>query len=232
MSSSSIVKALERYTSCDVADALIKLKVPHGGFLPGITMWSPQRQSGPAKIIGPAYTVKYVRKNYENEPKPSGHYIDSIPKGAIVFISAPNKMINACYGGLMSTRAQVSGAVGTIIDGRLRDLQEHRDLEYPVFARDVGTTAPQEVARVSEIDVPVRLNSSDQDTTIYPGDILIADLNGVVCLPQGLAEQAIDLIGSQVEADERMAADIKNGITFSEASKKHRAGVKQPAKLA
>lgn len=124
-----------------------------------------------------------------------------------------------------------------------------------VFARDVGTTAPQEVARVSEvsvqpskpskeqpeeadklssskIDVPVRLNSSDQDTTIYPGDILIADLNGVVCLPQGLAEQAIDLIGSQVEADERMAADIKNGITFSEASKKHRAGVKQPAKLA
>lgn len=49
-----------------------------------------------------------------------------------MFISAPNKMINACYGGLMSTRAQVSGAVGTIIDGRLRDLQEHRDLEYPV----------------------------------------------------------------------------------------------------
>ena len=42
-------------------------------------------------------------------------------------------MINACYGGLMSTRAQVSGAVGTIIDGRLRDLQEHRDLSYPVL---------------------------------------------------------------------------------------------------
>lgn len=32
----------------------------------------------------------------------------------------------------MSTRAQHSGAVGTIIDGRLRDLQEHRDLDYPV----------------------------------------------------------------------------------------------------
>jgi hypothetical protein len=64
-----------RVPRCDVADALSKLKVPHGGFLPGITMWSPRRQEGPAKIIGPAYTVKYVRKNYENEPKPAGHYV-------------------------------------------------------------------------------------------------------------------------------------------------------------
>lgn len=51
----------------------------------------------------------------------------------------------------MSTRAKYSGAVGTIIDGRLRDLQEHRDLEYPVFARDVGTASPQELLRVSEV---------------------------------------------------------------------------------
>jgi regulator of RNase E activity RraA len=111
-------------------------------------MWSPKRQEGPAKAIGPAYTVRYVRKNYENEPKPSGHYvrhhnlhafktlireqIDSIPQGAVVFISAPPRMINACYGGLMSNRAKYLGAVGTVIDGRLRDLQEHRDLEFPV----------------------------------------------------------------------------------------------------
>jgi hypothetical protein len=52
----------------------------------------------------------------------------------------------------------------------------------------------------------------------------------VVVLPQGLAEQAVDLIASQVEADERVAADIKAGATFSEASKKHRANVKQPSK--
>ena len=51
----------------------------------------------------------------------------------------------------MSTRAQYSGAVGTIVDGRIRDLQEHRDLGYPVFARDVGTTAPSEILRVSEV---------------------------------------------------------------------------------
>lgn len=58
--------------------------------------------------------------------------IDQIPRGAVVFISSPPKTINAVYGGLMSTRAKYSGAAGTVVDGRIRDLQEHRDLEYPV----------------------------------------------------------------------------------------------------
>lgn len=74
----------------------------------------------------------------------------------------------------------------------------------------------------------MRFNSEDQDSTINPGDFLIADLNGVVCLPQGLAEQAIELIASQVEADDSMAKDIKQGVTFAEASKRHRGNVKMP----
>ncbi|KAK5684330.1 hypothetical protein LTS10_004197 [Elasticomyces elasticus] len=154
--------------------------------------------------------------------------IDGIPSGAVIFISAPARSINACYGGLMSTRAQYSGAVGTIVDGRLRDLQEHRDLDFPVFARDVGTTAPAETMRVAAINEPVRLNSEDQDAVIRPGDILVGDINGVVCIPQELAEKVIELIPSQVEADEKVAADIKQGRPVAEAMKEHRAGVKKP----
>jgi regulator of RNase E activity RraA len=56
--------------------------------------------------------------------------IDSVPAGAVIFISAP-KTVNAVYGGLMTRRARVSGAVGTVVDGRVRDLQEHRGLGYP-----------------------------------------------------------------------------------------------------
>lgn len=50
----------------------------------------------------------------------------------MVFVSCPPKTPNAVYGGLMSTRAQALGAVGSIIDGRFRDVQEQRDLAYPV----------------------------------------------------------------------------------------------------
>lgn len=45
----------------------------------------------------------------------------------------------------------------------------------------------------------MRLNSEEQDAVINPGDILIGDINGVVCLPQGLAEKALDLMQSQVD---------------------------------
>ncbi len=77
--------------------------------------------------------------------------IDTLPANSILFISAPPGTLNAVYGGLMSNRAQYLGAAGTIVNGRVRDLQEHRDLDYPVFARDVGTTAPQEVLRVGKV---------------------------------------------------------------------------------
>ncbi|KAF6220415.1 hypothetical protein HO133_002847 [Letharia lupina] len=227
MSRDPIVRALHDFTSCDVADALLKLNHPHGGFLADLTMWSPKRQDGPTKMIGPAYTVKYVRKDHGTAPTHQGHYIDTIPPHSILFISAPSHTINAVYGGLMSTRAKHSGAVGTIVDGRVRDLQEHRDLEYPVFAKDVGTTAPQETLRVNEVNVPVRLQSEEQEAIVYPEDYLIGDLNGVVCLPKGLAEKAVALMASQVEADERIARDLAEGRPFGESSKEHRAKVKK-----
>lgn len=79
-----------------------------------------------------------------------------------------------------------------------------------------------------QINAPVRLNSEDQDAIIHPGDILIGDMNGVVCLPSGLAEKALDLIQSQVDADTKVAEDIQKGRSVAESMKEHRASVKQP----
>ncbi|KAI1870713.1 uncharacterized protein JN550_004859 [Neoarthrinium moseri] len=216
-----IVQALQDYTTCDVSDALIKLKYRNGGFLSGLTMWSPQRQDGETKIVGPAYTVKYVALS-DPAPKLATHYIDSVPPGAVVFVSCPPKTPNAVYGGLMSARAQYLGAVGSVIDGRFRDVQEQRELGYPVFARDTGTAPPAELLKVVAVDVPVKLQTDEQDMEIRPGDYIIGDLNGVVVLPKELAEQAIPLMQKQVAADEKMAAEIKKGMGFTEASKKFR----------
>ncbi|KAK3945476.1 ribonuclease E inhibitor RraA/Dimethylmenaquinone methyltransferase [Diplogelasinospora grovesii] len=216
-----MVKALQEYTTCDVSDALVKLKFPNGGFLSGLTMWSPERQSGATKIVGPAYTVQYVPLS-DARPKYSTHYIDDVPSGAVVFVSCPPKMPNAVYGGLMSTRAKYLGAVGSVIDGRFRDLQEQRDLEYPIFARDIGTAPPAQLLKVVAVNVPVKLQTDEQDITINPGDYLVGDLNGVVVLPRDLAEQALPLMKKQVQADTQMAAHISNGMGFSEASRAFR----------
>ncbi len=139
-------------------------------------MWSPKRQDGPTKIVGPAYTVQYAPVD-DPSPKFPSHYvslrgrkylvegasltsplptspwyfgdsfrrrnadprqIDSIPEGAVLFVSCPAKTPNAVYGGLMSARAQASKAAGSVIDGRFRDVQEHRYLDYPVSTTRAG----------------------------------------------------------------------------------------------
>ncbi|KAF2014988.1 RraA-like protein [Aaosphaeria arxii CBS 175.79] len=217
-----IIAELQKWSSCDVADSLSKLKHPAGGFLEGLTMYSPVFQAGPTKIVGQAFTVKFVPKADESAPKLKGNYVDQIPKGAVVFISQPPPHVNAVYGGLMSLRAQALGAAGVVIDGRLRDLQEHRDLGFPMFAKGVGTTAGGEVCRPSEVNVPVELASTVQDVTIQPGDYIIADIDGVVCLPSALAEKCLAAIPAIAAADAKCAEAIRGGMSVEEAFKTYR----------
>lgn len=75
----------------------------------------------------------------------------------------------------------------------------------------------------------MRLQSENQEAIIHPGDYLIADLDGVVQLPKHLAQRAIELLASQVEADDRVAEDLNRGRVFSEAAKEHRASIKMPS---
>ena len=91
-----------------------------------------------------------------------------------------------------------------------------------VFARDTGTAPPAELAKVVAVNVPVKLQTEEQDVTINPGDYLVGDLDGVVLLPADVAEKVIPLIKAQVEADEKMAAEIKKGMTFAEATRRFR----------
>lgn len=58
--------------------------------------------------------------------------IDQVPKDSVVFLSQPTPHINAVFGGLMALRAHQIGAAGAVVDGCLRDLQEHRQLNFPV----------------------------------------------------------------------------------------------------
>ncbi|KAF5573698.1 dlpA-like protein [Fusarium pseudocircinatum] len=199
----SLAEKLRAYSTCDVSDALLKVGVPYGGFLPNLSMWSPLRQEGDKKLIGPAYTVKFVRNTQTNAPKLKEHYIDTIPKDHVIFISAPHGIFNAVYGGLMSTRAKYSGAVGTVVDGTFRDLQDHRKLDYP-------------------INVPVKLQDPALDVTINPGDIIFGDLNGVVCVPKEVLSKVVEILPGQVEADDNMARDIAQGKTFTAAKKEYR----------
>lgn len=86
----------------------------------------------PGKIIGPAVTVQMVEASDTTSPKPPKHFADCNEAGKVMYVQQPKGLYSACWGGLMSTRAKYLGAAGVVVDGRIRDVAEHREKEFPV----------------------------------------------------------------------------------------------------
>lgn len=152
--------------------------------------------------------------------------IDHTPPGCVLLLAGPRGVANAIYGGIMTARAAKLGAVGTVISGRLRDIQEHRDAAFPVFARGVGTTAGGSVCFASTIGEPVVLQTSlegvEHESTVHPGDVIVGDANGVVCVPSELAEEVAKLVPELAKVDAECLDDVKIGRTVTETFEKRR----------
>ena len=94
----------------------------------------------------------------------------------------------------MSAGAQARGAVGVIISGRCRDVNGHRTLAFPVFfSRGRSTLGQSPFTRPSAINVPLTIFPEGvgkfPDVTIHPGNWMIANGDGVVCVTNALQAQ-------------------------------------------
>jgi len=217
--------ALSKFSSCELSDALIKLGLPHGGHIPDIHMFSPSDPE--TRICGPAYTVKMVLASDTMAPKLEKHFVDEAPADSIVIIDAPPQTKSAVWGGLMSAGAISRGCLGVVISGRCRDISEHLGSDFPVFARSHTTLGQSPFTRPSELNVPLNIQPQPADSdfpalTVEPGDIVIADRDGVVCVPKDLAEKAVELATKGQEIDAHCMEDIKAGKSVQASFKKWR----------
>lgn len=118
----------------------------------------------------------------------------------------------------MSARAQAKGVHGVIIDGRVRDLNEHREMRFPVFARSHSILPQNAFVRPSEIQVPITLSN----ILVQPGDMMVADLDGVICVPQHLVSDVINNCKKYVAIDDQCMKALKEGHGVKETFKKYR----------
>ncbi|CZR52339.1 uncharacterized protein PAC_02216 [Phialocephala subalpina] len=221
---SSAVRALRPFASCDIGDALVKLKYPFGGFLDGISMWSPERQGHlggklTSATIGEAVTVKMVDAKDESSPKSPIHFADANEQGKIMYIQQPKDMYSACFGGLMGLRSKTLGAAGVVVDGKFRDVQEIQELGFPLYARGISILGSNTFTRASEINIPLQFKG---DLWIHPGDILVGDHDGVVVVPPSLVDQVVALCSERKEIDDKTMTALKGGMPMGEALKKFR----------
>ncbi|KAK6205209.1 ribonuclease E inhibitor RraA/Dimethylmenaquinone methyltransferase [Scheffersomyces amazonensis] len=233
LTSKEIYTFLSKFTPCDVSDALNKIGIKNGGFIPNLVQRS-HSSSSATSSVGKAYTVLYAPKS-DPRPEIKVSYIDQVPEGSFVVIGLPlsvqlisapyTKVNNAMYGGLMSTRAQYLKANGSVVLGRIRDLDEHQELSYPVWSYGVGTSAPGPLLKLVGINVPLEVKvSSIEDSkeydilTINPGDYIIGDKNGIVKLEDNeKLSEVLEYIPKRVEADTNVSKDIKLGKPAKEA---------------
>jgi len=234
----ALINELAQFSTCEISDSLVKLGLTHnakenpvqrGGFIPDINMMSPPPNDlggQNTKICGIAYTVKMVRSDDMYAPKPAQHFVDAAPPGCVAVISVPPNIKSAAWGGLMTAGAQVRGVRGVVIDGRARDLVEHRAAGFAVFARGGSTLGQSPFTRPSELNVPITiLPRPDFETCyentfaaveIHPGDIIVADIDGVVCIPPELLENVVDGCRYSKAVDEKCMIDIQSGRSIQE----------------
>lgn len=170
-----------------------------------------------------------VPVGHPDKSKPSVHFVDAAPAGSVIFMQTPPGVRSGCWGGLMSTAAQTNGIAGAVLDGGCRDLNEHRAIGFPVFARNHSTLGPGTFTRVRALNATLTITPHAPvadppfpPATVRPGDIVVADLDGVVVVPPELGDEVVARAIPAREADEKVRADLLLGKGVSESMLKHR----------
>lgn len=133
----------------------------------------------------------------------------------------------------MSAGAIARGVQGVVISGRCRDLLEHRSLNFPVFARGHSTLGQGTFSRPSELNIPLTIHPIPDpetgeagevfpSTTVNPGDIVVGDVDGVVCVPIGLVNDVMKKCEVGRDVDAKCMEDIKAGKGIQASFKKWR----------
>lgn len=207
-----LVAAFWRVTSSSVSDAVDQICKKRG------FMSHDMRPVVGKKFAGRAVTA-LVRPARPEESTPqtavlhSIQMIDEARPGEVGVIVFENGLDVAALGGLMATAAKVRGMAGMVLDGALRDVEYVRKLGFPVFARSISPA--NAVGRFKSVakNVPVECAG----VLVRPGDIIVADEDGVVVVPQEHAEEVLKLAQKYDELEQRMIPFIEKEKSLQKA---------------
>jgi regulator of RNase E activity RraA len=199
-----LLARLAALDTCALSDALDG----HGraGVLSGLRPLWPV----PRVVVGRIRTLRVGPK--EPGAGPTVHLgtplVVSAEQGDVVLIDAGGRTDVSSWGGILSTAAAQAGIAGIVIDGACRDIGESEQLGLPVFGRGVVPTSAR--GRIVQLGM-------DEEITVCgvparTGDLLVADVCGVVVVPA-------DIAGSLIELAERIAARERDMVAAVRAGR-------------
>jgi regulator of RNase E activity RraA len=180
-------------------------------FLHGLKPLDP----GNAKLVGEAFTLRYIPARedidvlgvFKDYDHPQRKAIESVPPGHVLVMDCRNQGRAASAGNILATRLHVRGAAGLVTDGTLRDTPEIRQLPLPAFAQ--GPSPLTNLAQHHAVDMQVPIGCAE--VAVYPGDIIVGDEEGVVCIPAHLADEIAQPAADQEDLERFILAEIERG---------------------
>jgi 4-hydroxy-4-methyl-2-oxoglutarate aldolase len=143
--------------------------------------------------------------------------VDSLMPGEIAVVSTGDSKRNAPWGELLSTAALSRGARGAVIDGLVRDVKKIEALGFPVFAAGIKPVDSRGRGLVVDYNVPVECGS----VLVTPGDLVVADFDGVVVIPARAVPEVVRLATEKVTRENQSRAELMSGRLLRDVYRKY-----------
>lgn len=181
-------------------------------FIPGLQALSPGQ-----RMVGEAVTLRLVPAREDlatfdaiSQPGYAQRVaIEGMKPGQVLVVEARGCMGAAVGGEVYMTRLKVLGAAGYVIDGCIRDYPTIQQMAFPVYAK--GAASPPHPVKHLAVDVNVPIGCAE--VLVMPGDIMVGDGEGVVCVPRHVADQ-VAASGAELDRLETFVLEkIRRGAT-------------------
>lgn len=204
------IQRLARLDCCAVSDAMDKLGLAGG--VSGL-----EQRATTRRIAGRVVTYKLLTK--DEVPATSGpprhlgtSAIEAAQPGDIIAVEQRTGVEAGSWGGILSLAAKLRGVAGVIADGPVRDIDEARGYDFPVYCRSL--TARTARGRVAEVftNQPITVG----EVTVSPGDYAIADASGVVFIRAADIGRVLDAAEAIAGREAAMARALMAGRPVAE----------------
>ena len=161
-------------------------------------------------VVGPAHTLRTTAgDNLSIHAE-----LTSVARGSVLVIDAGGYRDRAVWGGVLMTAALSVGIIGVVIDGSVRDIDQLRESEFPVYARGTSPAGPFKTGGgIGGTTI------SCGGVVVNQGDLIVADGDGVTVVATTMIEQTLESALARIALEETWVDQINSGVSSMDALK-------------